>query len=272
MVMNYRYLLVIPVLLLVFSAAYLVYGYQQRGEWFLKGIELKGGTVIALKGVSLSEAERSLEGMNARVRKIGGFSGERVLVEIPAGADALEVINLLGVSPDDASIRTIGPSLGEAFWRQAQIGIAMAFALMGIVVFFLFRKVVPSFAVIFAAVSDIVVTLAFMQVLSIPLSLAGLAAILMLIGYSVDTDILLTSRMLRGSGLLNERLKGALKTGLTISFTTMGVLGVLVLMGISSVISQIAAVLLIGLALDLANTWLANSVILKWYIEKRGYV
>ena len=55
----------------------------------------------------------------------------------------------------------------------------------------------PSIAVIFAAFSDIVFALVIVDFMEIKLSAAGIAAFLMLIGYSVDTDILLTSRALK---------------------------------------------------------------------------
>ena len=68
---------------------------------------------------------------------------------------------------------------------------------MGLVVFIYFRTLVPSLAVILAAFSDIVVTLAIFNLTGEKLSTAGVAAFLMLIGYSVDTDILLNTRVLK---------------------------------------------------------------------------
>jgi preprotein translocase subunit SecF len=123
-----------------------------------------------------------------------------------------------------------------------------------------------------SAMSDILMTLAFMQVLGVDLSLAGLAALLMLIGYSVDTDIMLTSRLLKESEdrTMKEKLRRAIKTGLTMTLTTIGALIALLLSAISPVLSQIATVLLIGLVFDIMNTWLMNSVILKWYCERKG--
>ncbi|MCK4531281.1 MAG: preprotein translocase subunit SecF, partial [Candidatus Aenigmarchaeota archaeon] len=166
------------------------------------------------------------------------------------------------------------PSLGMAFWLQAQLAIIIAFIFMGIIVFVIFRTFIPSIAVIMSAMSDILITLAFMQVFGIELSLAGLAALLMLVGYSVDTDIMLTSRLLRESEekTLADKMKRALKTGLTMTFTSIGALAALLLSAISPVLSQIAMVLLIGLSFDIMNTWLMNSVILRWYCEKRGLI
>ena len=143
---------------------------------------------------------------------------------------------------------------------------------MGFIVFFIFRTFVPSIAVIMSAASDIIITLGLMQLFGIQLSLAGLAALLMLIGYSVDTDIMLTSRLLKESEekTVNEKVKRALKTGLTMTSTSIVAMTALFISSISVVLSEIAAVLLIGLAADIINTWFMNSVILKWYVVRKG--
>lgn len=267
---NYKVLIILPVILLTGSLAYLTYGYFQDGEWFLRSTELKGGTVITIKGHSGQGLD--LGEFRANVRDIGGFGGQGFIVEIPPEINYQDVLSRLedsGIPTSQASIRTVGPALGEAFWSQAQIAMVAAFVLMGTVVFFLFRKAIPCIAVIFSAGADIIVTLALMQAFSIELSLAGIAALLMLIGYSVDTDILLTSRVLKGSGEMDKRYKDAFVTGITMTSTAVGTMAVLVIANISLVITQIASVLLIGLLVDIVNTWMTNAGLLKWYMEGR---
>jgi preprotein translocase subunit SecF len=95
----------------------------------------------------------------------------------------------------------------------------------------------------------------------------------MLIGYSVDSDVLLTNRVLKRQGKLNEKLKGAFDTGISMTTTTLAAtIAMLVVAWIGSVqiLTEIAAVLLIGLVFDLLNTWLTNVAILKWYVQKGG--
>jgi preprotein translocase subunit SecF len=159
--------------------------------------------------------------------------------------------------------------VGEGFWYQAQMAIVLAFVFMGIIVFIIFRKSIPSFAVMLCAVSDILVTLAIMRLIGLELSLASLAAILMLIGYSIDTDIMLTTRLLKSSGNVGERVRSALGTGLTMSLTTIGALTALIIFNFP-VISHIATVLFIGLVVDITFTWLQNSVLLRWHCERGG--
>lgn len=132
------------------------------------------------------------------------------------------------------------------------------------------RYSIPSVAVILAAFSDIVVTLAVVDLLGIKISTAGIAAFLMLIGYSVDTDILLSTRMIkRKEGSLYDRLISAIKTGLTMNFTTMAAVLIALFFSESQVISEIMTVLFIGLLADMVNTWLQNAGILRWYLEKK---
>lgn len=282
MIKNYKFFLLVPLIVLLMSVAILVNQYNQTGEWFKRSIELKGGMLITInteERLDIINIEDQLKSkfQPINVREIRSFEGYGTIIETSSEIEPDEILSelaSLGINTDDSSIESIGPSLGMAFWLQAQLAIMIAFIFMGIIVFVIFRTFVPSIAVIMSAMSDILITLAFMQVFGIELSLAGLAALLMLVGYSVDTDIMLTSRLLRESEekTLADKIKRALKTGLTMTLTSIGALAALLLSAISPVLSQIAMVLLIGLSFDIMNTWLMNSVILRWYCEKRGLI
>ena len=168
------------------------------------------------------------------------------------------------------SVESMGPTLGKSFFRQTMIAILIAFLFMGLVVFYYFRTFVPSLAVIMSAFSDIVITIAIFNLLNMKLSTAGVAAFLMLIGYSVDTDILLSTRVLkRKEGTVMSRILGAMSTGLTMSATTIVAVTIALIVSQSDVIRQIMTILLIGLLVDLINTWIQNVGIIRLYLEKR---
>ncbi|MBD3209192.1 protein translocase subunit SecF [Candidatus Woesearchaeota archaeon] len=132
------------------------------------------------------------------------------------------------------------------------------------------KRSVPSVAVILAAFSDIVVTLAVTNLIGMKISTAGIAAFLMLIGYSVDTDILLSTRILkRTKGTVYDRLVNAAKTGLTMNFTTLAAILIALVVAESPIINQIMTILLIGLVADMINTWLQNAGILRWHLERQ---
>jgi len=119
-----------------------------------------------------------------------------------------------------------------------------------------------------------------MDVFGIVLSLGTVAALLMLIGYSVDTDILLTTRLLKRKGELGDKIKDAMKTGMTMTLTTLAALTALFAVSSGSylvstftridIIRDISIVLIFGLIADIINTWMTNVGILKWYLEKEG--
>jgi len=133
------------------------------------------------------------------------------------------------------------------------------------------KNSVPAFAVMLSAFSDIVMTLAIVNFLGIKLSTAGIVAFLMLIGYSVDTDILLTTRLLKKKESVNSALFGAFKTGTTMTITSIIAIitALIVVFSFASVLNQIFTILLIGLSLDLFNTWVTNASIIKWYVETK---
>ena len=93
----------------------------------------------------------------------------------------------------------------------------------------------------------------------------------MLIGYSVDTDILLTTRVLKrqeGGSLMNK-IFNAMRTGLILTTTSFAAVLSAYIFTESDVIKQITLILTIGLFFDVIYTWLQNAVILRLYMERK---
>jgi preprotein translocase subunit SecF len=156
------------------------------------------------------------------------------------------------------------------------ISITLAFILSGVILltsfFFYIKYSIPSMAVIASAFADIFMTLIVVNLMGMSISSAGIVAFLMLIGYSVDTDILLTTRAIkRETGTLNKRMFESFKTGITMTLTSLfAVLAALIIVGsFSSVLSQIFTIMVIGLGFDIFNTWLTNVSIIKWYLLRK---
>ena len=274
---NYKHLMLIPLAVLLVSVGVLAYTHQTTGEWFARSAELRGGTQLTLiieGDADVPSLQRALEQKfgDATVRELGGVSGRGLLVSV-GDADPVEVADVVkenGVVVSDFSYQQIGPALGEAFWRQSRVAFIIAFVFMAIVVFIAFRSFVPSIAVIQAAVTNVVGTLAVMQLLDIELSLASFAGLMLIIGYSVDTDILLTTRMLKRGGDVVSRVISAAKTGLTMTLTALIALFALYATATTSTLSDIAAVLIIALLIDVPATYLMNGGLIRWHLEKRG--
>ncbi|PIN83769.1 hypothetical protein COV61_02160 [Candidatus Micrarchaeota archaeon CG11_big_fil_rev_8_21_14_0_20_47_5] len=177
------------------------------------------------------------------------------------------------VKYDSISFEIVSASLSGHFISTALWVVGVSSILAIIAVFFVFRSFIPSAAVLIGATADITIALGAMGLFGIPLTLASFAALLMLIGYSLDTDILLTMRTLkRSEGHARERAFGAMKTGVTMNITAMAAFSALLILSILTNIStyyEISAVALAGLVGDLFATWGLNAVIVLWYAEKK---
>jgi preprotein translocase subunit SecF len=167
------------------------------------------------------------------------------------------------------SIDSVSPSFGAGNQTLALGGVVVAFVGMSVLVFLLFRSFVPSIAVVVSAFSDIVIPVALMNLLGIELSLGTVAALLMIIGYSVDSDILLNNHILRRSGDFYESTYRAMRTGVTMTLTSLAAMIVMTitatLFGIE-LLASIGVVLVFGLAADLMNTYMLNLSLLRWYM------
>ncbi|HIK02140.1 TPA: protein translocase subunit SecF [archaeon] len=279
---TYKKLVVIPIILILASVSMLFINYSNTGEFLVKGIDLEGGTQITIhysNPVDISKAESNIrEFLGVAdvdvVTTTNPASRKQETVIISASGD-IEGENLveaaedyfgITLAPNTYSIKMLGSSLAITFWSQAKWAFTFAFIFMASVVFIYFRTPYPSFTVVLAIFCDILVILGFMSLVGIKLSLATIAALLMILGYGVDSNILLANKILKESGgLVIDRIYDAMKTGLVMSASTISAMLVLVILSNSIVLQQIGLVLLIGLIADLVNTWILNGNLLLWH-------
>ena len=161
-------------------------------------------------------------------------------------------------------------AFSESFFRQLIKVLIFAFVLMAIVVAVTFRDFIPSLAVILAAITDLLVTLAVISLAGIKLSSGGIIAFLLVIGYSIDTDILLTTKLLkRKVGTMYERFAQSITTGLTMTITTVVAVLVAFIFSTAPVLKQIFLIIFIALIVDIISTYVGNASILIWHIKNK---
>jgi preprotein translocase subunit SecF len=166
------------------------------------------------------------------------------------------------------SIEEISSAISKRFWDGTIRAILVAIAAMAGVVFLYFRKVVPAIGIVISGISNIIGTFAIMSLLGISISASGIAAILMLLGYSIDSNIVLTARALKRKELsVKDRIYSAIKTGMTMSITSIVALTVLYIASPAAILKTISLILIIGLLLDLMFTWIQNAGILRIYLR-----
>lgn len=279
----YKLMFAISIILLIGSICYLFYFHSQHGDVIYKDSSLAGGTTITLNNnnISVNDLQAQMQGEfpDLNVREIKDLtSGKRIALIVESISEPEPLKNklesVIGYKLDEqnSSIEFTGPALSNNFYKQLIIAIIISFVLISIVVFVLFRTFIRSFAILIAVLGNIVMPLALVDILGIRLSAAGIAAFLMLMGYSVDSDILLTTRVLKKKeGTVNQRIYGAFRTSIFITGTAL--IGLLpaffIVTGLPESFRQIFLILALGLIADIINTWFMNAGILKWYATRR---
>ncbi|NLZ30377.1 MAG: protein translocase subunit SecF [Methanomicrobiales archaeon] len=269
-----RQMVALPLVLLLIAGMVLGYTTLTTGLPLRPGIDFAGGTAITVfTPDSREEIEATFSGYPLLSVGEGLSNGKYIQFGPMDDAQYQSLSALVNEKYPDAKVDQIGETFGKTLQNQAFFAVILSFIGMSIVVLIAFRDLVPAGAVVLAALADIVVTAAIMQIIGIPLSLGTTAALLMLIGYSVDSDILLTTRVLKRRGKLEDKLSGAFRTGIIMTTTTLSAVAAMWVVstaGQIQIISEIASVLIIGLFVDLMNTWMLNAGILKGYVLRSG--
>jgi preprotein translocase subunit SecF len=277
----YLRLLIIPAIILILSLVQVGYHIATTGDFINKGVSLSGGITVTVpvdKPVNIDEIQAYLKerlpGDEIDVRSAAELGVQKAIIittgNVNSGKTILSALDqkIQGASTR-ASTETTGPALGGSFFAETTKAMLFAFVFMGLVVFFAFRTFTPSIMVISCVFADIVETIAAVNLFGMKISAAGIAAFLMLIGYSVDTDILLTSRVLRGKeGSVFDRTVSAAKTGILMTVTTLLAVTISLIMTQNETIKEIMTIMLIGLILDIFNTWITNTALLRYYVER----
>jgi len=281
---NYKKLFIIPLIIFFISLAIILQHNSATGNFVDKDVTLKGGLTITIytNAEALNLREELLDDFpdaDIIIRELSEFGSDEQLgvlieaaeVEEEELKEALEEKLGIGLTGDNYSVEQVGSSLGESFYRQMSTALILAFIFMAIVVIITFRALIPAFTVVFCAFCDMTFALALLNILGLRLSTAGIAALLMLIGYSIDTDILITTKALKRKeeGNIIDRMASGAKTGLTMTITTIAALTVGYFVSQSYVIKEMFMILIFGLLFDIVVTYLFNTGVLIWWTRRK---
>jgi len=264
-----------PLAVLGFALLVLVVYYLLHGTPVPLGFDFTGGTEMRLADASQAEIRAAFETPIDSIRPVQG-SDEFIVTFLDEGSTGLNELRTTatnaGFQIEQASTRSA--AFGSTNQQNALLGLVLAFVGMSVFVFLIFRTFVPSIAVVLSAFSDIVIPLAIMDLLAmtglfeINLSLGTVAALLMLIGYSVDSDILLNNHILRRRGGFYESTHKAMRTGVTMTLTSIVAMAVMTIVATLlsiPLLPDIGLILVFGLTADLMNTYMMNLSLLRWY-------
>nr|ACX30629.1 preprotein translocase subunit SecF [uncultured bacterium ARCTIC96BD-19] len=271
---------------MIFSAVLLVLSITSIGFQGLKfGIDFTGGTLIELG----YENTADLEDIRSKLSE-GDFKGTNVQYfgsdtevliqlepqEVSSAKLSSSIIRMLGDGIDIRRVEFVGPKVGEELTNDG--GLAMLYALIGILIYVAFRfEYRFALGSIAALVHDVIITLGIFSILQIEFDLTVLAAILAVIGYSLNDTIVvfdrirenfLSTRQVEAEPIINEALNQTLSRTLMTSLTTLLVLLALFYLG-GEVIHSFAGALLIGVIVGTySSIYVASSMILALGISK----
>lgn len=281
---NYKKLMYLSYAILLFSILFLGYKYATTGEPVERDITLKGGisATIYSDNLNLDEIKNYLkENVNDfSIRALTDDLGKQTGIIIEASDISDEelrsllekkITNINFDNKNEYSSGLTSAGFAASSYKGLIIALLFAFIFMSVVVFISFRTFIPSIAVISAALTDILATLVVINLIGMKISAAGMVAFLLIIGYSIDTDILLTTRLLkrREEGAFYERLKHAMVTGLTMTTAAIAALGTGYFIAIPEELKQIFLIIIIALFFDIIATYGGNAGILIHYCKKK---
>ncbi len=271
-----RQLIAIPLALMIFLGTIAIAAFAFGA--FPMSRDFKGGSLIRMRGENLPASTIELA-----VGNFLGGSADADLIE--NGLDirtdnALDDVGKLlvkemlseqfGISEDVVTIETMGPTITSIYSEQARNAMIGAFVAMGIIIFIAFRRRISIGSILLAVGLDMLGVFGCMALFGVELSLASIAGLLMLIGYAVDTNILLTTHVLkRVGGEPREQVVDAMRTGLMMSASTLIPLLALNLLTTAPQLYQLTAVLIFGIIIDIFNTWFLNAAIISRYAERQ---
>ena len=251
------------------------------------GLDFTGGTLVE---VHYSETA-DLNGIRGLLQRSGfegavvvAFGTDRdVMIRLPQGksdADARAMLQLLQDDfAGDVELRRtefIGPQVGEELREQGGMAILLALGLVMLYIAFRFQL---KFAVgaVAALFHDIVITLGFFSMIGLDFDLTVLAALLAVIGYSLNDTIVVSDRIrenfrkIRGEspiGIINISLSETLGRTLVTSLTTLLVLVALALFG-GDMIKGFAIALLVGVVIGTySSIYVAANTLLLLKVSK----
>ena len=263
---------------MIFSAILLIVSIASIGFQGLKfGIDFTGGTLIEVgydKTADLEDIRSKLESANYSGTNVQYFGSDtEVLIQLEPQAVtsaklSSSIIRMLGEDVDVRRVEFVGPKVGEELTNDG--GLAMLYALIGILIYVAFRfEYRFALGSIAALVHDVIITLGVFSLLQIEFDLTVLAAILAVIGYSLNDTIVvfdrirenfLATRHIEPKPIINEALNQTLARTLMTSFTTLIVLLALFYLG-GEVIHSFAGALLIGVIIGTYSSIFVASLI-----------
>jgi len=172
------------------------------------GIDFKGGTLIELrsdnKNINISEIRSSLNSMNlgdVNVKEFG--KGGDFLIKVEQKTESNNqlipeikktLINNLNAEINFRRVENVGPKVSSELLQSGIIAISLSLIAM---LFYIWIRFEWQFSVgsIVALFHDVIITLGIFSILSLEINLSIIAAVLTIVGYSMNDTVVIYDRI-----------------------------------------------------------------------------
>lgn len=282
---------VVSGIVLLVGIGAMLFNVATLGSWLNYGVDFTGGSLVQVhfeSDVGVNDVRNALTGATAPdVTRFAGENEFTIRAPLEEGASVNEVRTAIETQLTDADLggfeisRTelVGPKIGAELQQKAALAILFSFALTLVYLAIRFELRFGLAAVI-ATLHDILVTLGFLAVFRVEIALPTVAAILTIVGYSLNDTIVVFDRVRENLGkkgarklkqvdLINRSINETLPRTVLTSGTTLVVLLSLLLVG-PVIIRDFALVLILGVVIGTYSSIFVASPALVEIQERMG--
>ncbi|MEZ4422559.1 MAG: protein translocase subunit SecF [Gemmatimonadota bacterium] len=259
----------ISAVVLAIGIGAMLFNVATLGSWLNYGVDFTGGTLVEVRfnePTNVATVRGALGGLNPSITRFGSDNDFTIRLPLREDGDIQEVEGQIRAGLDPAFgagsyqvLRTegVGPKIGAELQRKAALAILFSFLLTLIYLAFRFEWRFGVAAVI-ATAHDILITLGALALFRVEIALATVAAILTIVGYSLNDTIIVFDRIRENQNkrgakkadpieLVNRSINETLPRTIMTSTTTLAVLVALLVLG-GPVIRDFTLVLILGIA------------------------
>ena len=227
------------------------------------GLDFTGGSLIEIRLEkeidSLEEIRSLLQSLELNDFQVNYFGSNRdISIKVPGGGESIDeeaiILNLQEFLNFEVRRQEfVGPQVGSELRDQGGLGLLAALAVMMVYIMFRFQYKFALGALL-ALIHDVIIVLGFFSLFSLDFDLAVLAAILAVIGYSLNDTIVVSDRVRENFRkkrrsdaeiAINRSLSQMIGRTLITSLTTLLVLVALLIFG-GETISNFSIALIVG--------------------------
>ena len=254
------------------------------------GVDFKGGTLIELRAndnkINIASLRDSFNNMNlgdVNIKKFGNDKDFLIKIEQrDTSSNAIEIIkkdlmNTIGNSFNFRRVENVGPKVSSELLKSGIIAIALSLAAM---LFYIWVRFEWQFSLgaILALFHDVIITLGFFSLFNLEINLSIVAAILTIVGYSMNDTVVIYDRVrenlrkfsdIKIFELTNISINETLSRTIITSVTTLLALVSIYLFG-GEILNGFSLAMIMGVVLGTySSIYIANPILIKLRVSQK---